>query len=218
MSDNLPVQAPVSGNLSKLTAGKAYLRRISLLQSGSELVKAGSVERGGVFVHHPSKDVVEKMGTEFQALLIGYRPRADHWAGGILKSISYDDTSDAFLEIARRAPTCKFGDPESFRYGPEFIFYIPSINAGHGGFVTFYCHNVSQRRAAAGADAHVGKPVTVRAKFTKTAQHSFHVFEIVPFSGTLSPEPSKEDYDEAVRLFQDRPSTPEKAASSGVEQ
>jgi len=148
--------------LSKLTTS-SYISRIQLMGGNSEIVKEGKFPIGH-FALVVGK-TYEDLTSEFNAVVLAWRPKAMQFQPEILSS--YDPESTLFKKFVERAAS---ESNSGCGYGPEFLFWLPDYEK----FGLFFCSNITARNEAPNIAALMRKVCTVRSELIKTKKYTWH--------------------------------------------
>ena len=88
------------GKLEKLTQSTTYLKRIQLYSKGKP-VETGLIPPGHYGI--PENDVIVDLGEEIDVLPLSLRSKAIDFKNRDAIIVSYDDTCDVFVDIAKRS-------------------------------------------------------------------------------------------------------------------
>jgi len=191
-----------------IKSSNAYLDRLQLLTSNSELCKAGEfpVNNFALVVGQSHKD----LGKEVDAIILAWRPKAVEF--GETPVTIYDPQSDAFISIAERSAD----KDSSCMYGIEFLLWLP--NVGDGKFVTMFCGSKSARKEAQNIKMFTGHGVTWISKKIQTAKFTWFVASVRECS-SITNVPTPDQYTPVVEAFNNPPeaAAPELAPEVGRE-
>ena len=208
-------------SISSLTKTADYLPQIRIYGSEATIVKEGKFPMGHLGCYF-TQDNIADLDTQFDCLVIAYRPRASLFGGD--QPISYYGKvvdgewtySDSFISTKERA----MAKEQSYLVGLEFLFWVPSIKT----FALFFMGNPTLRRESPNLKALVEKAATLKIKLIKTSKHTWHGVEVlnckVPFdlpdSEALNQEVAKfyNPVDSSVEVVADQSGSERVAAVS----
>lgn len=171
------------------SSGK-WLGRIQLFGAKSREVaenKIGMAHYGLI----TGKDNLADLGKEVDCLPVAWRPRAMDIGGENILS-STDKDSAEFKRMVSQSEVKDSG----CMYGPEFLIWLPSLHK----WGLYFANSKTARRAAPALRERLGKGVTLKATFIKTAKFAWHGPEFAPCS-TPFDLPSAESVAEETERF-----------------
>lgn len=182
-------------------SSNAYLDRIQLMTSNSEVCKAGEfpVNHYALIVGQSHKDI----GKELDAIILAWRPKAVEFGDNPVTI--YDPESDAFIEIAERSAE----KDSNCMYGIEFLLWLPNI--GEGKFATFFAGSKSARKEAENIKQFTGHGVTFISKKIETAKYTWFIATVRECS-SITNVPTSEQYLPVVEAFNNPPENQVEAA------
>lgn len=207
MTNELAVPADILGGEPVKELGilgaTSYLGRIQLC--GAKSKAAGS---GDIPVNHYAYingDRVVDLTKNPDVLILAWRPLALDMNDGKVVS-AYDQESDAFKDIARRAATAN----SMCTFGPQYLVYIPAIEE----FASFHLGSTSARKQAESAHSRIGKWANLGHKMGKNDKWTWAIPTIGDCQ-TPHTLPTKEQMQEQLESFRNPPveKTPETAGT-----
>ena len=184
----LPAIREVTGEVETLTRTSEYLPQIRVYGSESTIVKEGVFPMGhlGLYI---SADKIVDLGTEVEAVVIDWRPRAAIVSGDSPVSFfgKYNEEtktwefSKEFTEIKDQA----MSKVKGYLVGLEYLLYLPEYQR----LCLFFMGSVTLRRESANMKAILeqDKPVNekvalIKIKLIKTSQYTWHGVTVTPSS------------------------------------
>lgn len=142
-----------------------FLPRIQLYGSNSMLVKRGKFAIGHYGLVQ-SKDNVVDLTSEFNCLVLAWRPKALRIDGDDTKAW-YNPESGNFKSVVEEANK---GGQTGNMFGPEFLVYVPDLSE----FATFFFGNPTFRRASPQMKALLQKAATIASELIEKKKFSWH--------------------------------------------
>lgn len=183
-----------------LLSGQGFLKRLKVVQGLSKEVNKKQATPGD-FVFGFGDGLINLAG-QFQAVVGPYRPHALHLMGREVEAESFDDTSEEFKKIERRAKLRKNQreENESAMYGLDFLFWLPGL-----GEYGVYFFSKTAREKAKPLLAAAGKLVTIKAELTETPEFSWYKPHVAKIEDVTSTDPrhfpTESQRDDAIALF-----------------
>lgn len=168
---------------------QSFLPRIQLGGGQSDAVKEGKlpIAHWGLF---QGENVID-LGAEIDALILAWQPKAmDTNTDPPVSVIKFDDPK--FTEIKDKSAVANSG----CMWGFEFLLYLPKSET----FVTYFMASKTARREAPAIKALIGRAATLKIKFIKNSQYSWHGPVVVPCS-TPYDVPPQDEMLEAAKKF-----------------
>lgn len=182
-------------------ASSAYLPRLQLMTSSSDICKTGAfpINHYALINGQNHTDV----GLEVDALIIAWRPKAMKMADDIV--VSYNPNDDLFRQIQQESETKDSG----CMYGPEFLVFT------QGKFATFFLGSKSARKEGQNVRARLGQIATLKSKLIEWKAYKWQAPVVIPCNSPFD-LPSTEAITEEVEKFNNPPvvAAPEKAQAA----
>jgi hypothetical protein len=193
---NLQV-APANANkeaIAKLTRAGGYLRRLSLSQGSSNVVKEGKIGPGRYMIT-VSADQVQDLGDNIDLAVLSYRYKALDTSGETPVA-NYDISSKTFQDIDRRSSVKDSGCMS----GLEFLV----IERSTGGLFSYFASSASAKVIAEEMipTEDCCPVVNLTSRFKKQGKNSYHVPVLDKSSADFSNRPDDETIRKAVEAFQ----------------
>lgn len=144
----------------------SYLSRIQLFGANSAPVQEGKFPMAhyGLVLQ---KDSIIDLGTSFDALIVGRRPKAMKVGAAGEKPISYYNPEDQnFIKVQQDSEIQNSG----CMFGPEFLLYLPAQKK----FALNFMSSKTARRASKDVHPLLGKWATFSAKLIVTSKYRWH--------------------------------------------
>jgi hypothetical protein len=184
-----------------LLSGGGFLKRVKVLQGLSKEVNQKKGTPGDFC--HGFGDQLINLGGQFQAVVGPYRPHALHLMGREVEAESFDDQSEVFKKIERRANLRKNQreEDESAMFGLDFLFWFPGLSQ----YGVFFFAKTARENAKPLLSA-AGKLVTIKAVLTETPKFSWFKPQVMKAEDVVSTDPThfptKDQRDNAIALFE----------------
>lgn len=197
--ENLGVPARSDKAIDAFTRTTEFLPQIRVYGSESSLVKESKFPMGHLGMYFAQDNIVD-LGTETDALVVDWRPRASVVAGD--QPISYYGKFDPetqewtfgkeFVDVKDKA----MAKAQGYLCGLEYLLWVPSAN--HFGL--FLMGNPTLRRESSNVKALTGNAATFKIKLIKTTKYTWHGVQVFKCSTPLD-LPDEEDLIEQVEKF-----------------
>lgn len=149
----------VFGEIAK---SSSFLPYVTLYQATANLVKEKKFNMGEFGLVRSGDQVPEKLSDVFDAVILGWRPKAMSVQGVDVKA-AFNPKSALFMDIQKKS-----ADPNSgCFFGPEFLIYIPQIKT----FACFLFGSITARGEAASVVARMGQAVTFKVTLRKNKKN-----------------------------------------------
>lgn len=190
----LNVDSPLAKyELADVASGDAgFLPRLQLFGSKSNACATGAIGIGRYGL--VNDDIITDLGTEVDALVVTWRPKAMQTVDNIL--VEYDPQSELYQQLKEKAGISDSG----CMYGPEFLLWIPTQTT----FATYFMSSKTARREARKMQPLLQKAATFKAKLIETAKYKWHGPVVVPCSAPLE-LPDSEVLVTAAKKFMNPP-------------
>jgi hypothetical protein len=189
--------APANANkeaVAKLTRAGGYLRRLSLSQGSSNVVKEGKIGPGRYMITI-SADQVQDLGDNIDLAVLSYRYKALDTSGETPVA-NYDISSKTFQDIDRRAGVKDSGCMS----GLEFLV----IERSTGGLYSYFASSASAKVIAEEMipSEDCCPVVNLTSRFKKQGKNSYHVPVLEKSSADFTNRPDDDTIQKAVAAFQ----------------
>lgn len=182
---------------SLMAASSAFLPRIQLVGSSSNLAKRSKVPQGTYAILRGKDVVVHQLGTDVNCLLFSWRPKAIRYGKGGEKTVVYfDPNSAAFKAIESEAEDKDSG----CQFGPEYLIYVPHVKE----FASFHFNNKTLRVAASIMLPLIGKPITFRVELIESKGNMWHGPVITGCSTPLQAPDNQEEFISMLTKVQEK--------------
>lgn len=195
--DALGVTTEMSTQVEALTKSSDFLPQVRVYGSESTIVKRGQFPMGHFGLYFSSERIVD-LGTQFDCIVVAYRPRTSIVSGEQPVSF-YDVNSKEFNEMKDRALSREQG----YLAGLEYLVWLPEVKK----FGLFFMGNPTLRRESANVQANVGKAITLRIKLIETKQYTWHGAQAFTCNGDAMELPDMEKLKAEVEKFKNPPSS-----------
>lgn len=179
----------------------AYLPRIQLEGSNSDLVKFNKIPKGHYSFIKGKKDDFIDLGASFDCLVLGYRTKAMEIENRKPKVIVYDKNNPEFKRIQGESR-------QGFMWGLEFLLYVPDVE-NEIKYATFFMGNPTMRVEAknfgpiikAWKDRGKEPAATLKSKILQNDKGIWEAPDIYPCSSGLSNYPPKIEMEDRIAQF-----------------
>lgn len=175
--------------------GSDFLPRVQLMTDASDLVKEGKFEKNHYGLHAGGDP--RDLGTEIDVVVCAVRAKAlDTSSDDIMEAFDID--SDAFTDIRKRS----FESNSGCMFGPEFLFYIPSVKV----FATFFCSSKTARNDAPTIEGYrqAGKPCTLGSRYIKGKKNNWWAWKCTACPAQVT-GPDAESFNKNMEQFLNPP-------------
>ena len=201
----LPEVRKSTGEIEVLTRTSEYLPQVRIYGSESTIVKEGVFPMGHLGLYKSADNIVD-LGTEVDAVILDWRPRAAivsgdspvSFFGKYNEETSEWEFSKEFLEIKQQA----MSKVKGYLVGLEYLMYLPEYQC----YCLFFMGSVTLRRESANMKAILEQDVPVnervaliKIKLIKTSQYTWHG---VTVTNSSTPAVINEDPDDVIAEIQ----------------
>jgi hypothetical protein len=171
--DALPLAQRDTSDINALTRTSEFLPQLRIYGSEATIVKEGKFPMGHFGLYFSPESIID-LGSQFDCLVVDWRPRASivsgdtpiSFFGKFNEETNTWEYSKEFVEIKNRA----MGKEKGYLVGLEYLVWVPSVNK----FGLFLMGNPTLRRESANVKALVRKAATFEVKLIKTTQYTWH--------------------------------------------
>jgi len=199
--------------LATVTKSGDYLPYIVLMGSSSSEVKKGEFPMGH-FALRRGKGNLHDLGTQFTAVVIGWRPKAMQYVPDVISF--FDHESKEFKEIQAGADAPNSGKG----YGPEFLIWLPELKE----FVTYFMGNKTGRNESSKVMSVLKKaasgetPVCViEAYLIEGRENSWHGPRTLSYDLGDPTMPTGDQLAKEIKKFNDPPAAQKQVAEAAEE-
>ena len=171
-----------------------YLPRLQLMTANSDKCKGGDFPTNHYALVRDQN--FQDLGPEVDVLIVTWRPKALE-IGDELISV-FDQTNPEFKRIQDKS----FEADSGCMFGPEFLVYIPSVQA----FATFFMGSKSSRREAGSVKAKLQGAGTLKSKKVSTKRYTWYT-PLITACSTPIDLPDQEELTAEVTKFNNPPET-----------
>jgi len=154
-------ETELTTELADLTRSAKFTPPLRVYGGESKVVKLGQFPLNHLGIYK-SKDIIEDLGEQVEAVVIARRPRASILTSD--KPISFFKPGNPNYEHVKTRALSK---EKNYLVGLEFLFWLPAT----GQFVTFFCGNATLRNEAAKINSQMGRHVIIKTKIISNTQN-----------------------------------------------
>lgn len=165
-----PNAAGNSSELAGLMSGGKYLPRIQLMTDKSDAVSSGKFPKNH-WALIPDAKTMDDLGENLDIIPIAFRAKA--LRVGETVETSYDVNSVEFKDIVAEADSNPGGG--GCMYGPSVLIWLPEVQK----FAELFLISKSARRQGTAIRERLGRGVTLKPAYIKTAKYSWWAFDAV---------------------------------------
>lgn len=184
--------------ISALTRTSEFLPQIRIYGSQASVVQEQKFPMGHFGLYFSAENIVD-LGEQFNCLVCHFRPRASIILGDAPINFygRFDGSRWIFAEQFDIIKDKAMSKERGYFAGLEYLVWIPhDINK----FALFYMGSITLRRESPNIKALVGKAATLKIKFIKTKEYSWHGCSTFPCS-TPFDIPDKDSIMEEIAKF-----------------
>jgi len=199
----LPPAPYDSDMFGSLVTSSDFLPRIQLMGGNSKAVTESKIGSGHYALVHDAQSL-DDMGTDFDCLMLSWRPLALRTDGDDVMSV-FDPSNEEFLKIKDESEDQDSG----CMYGVQFIVWLPE----HETFATFFAASKTARREARNVHKLCVNPetkqmeptrLTFRVRLASNKKYKWHAPQVVKCSTPFN-MPTDEAVLKEVERFQNPP-------------
>jgi hypothetical protein len=165
-----------------VVASATYTPRLQLMTSNSGPCQKGEFPTNNYALVQDQK--YQDLGKEVELWAIAWRPKAIDMSDDDTILTSHDPKDPEFQRIQAKSDEKDSG----CMYGPEYLVYVPAVNA----FATFFMGSKSSRREAPALQARLKNSAILKSKLIETKKFSWYAPIVTPCSTPLDkPDPEK---------------------------
>lgn len=166
LGSELPANRYASEDVFGAITSAAFLPRLQLMSSNSDIVKEGKLGIGRWALLRSNDNFID-LSPEVNVFVLAWRAKALEIGDQVMSF--YDPKSEDFKKVMVKSEQPNSG----CLYGPEFLVYIPSENA----FASLFMASKTARREAPNVKAILEtkeKKATLKVRLIKNTQYSWH--------------------------------------------